>query len=116
MGLRAPQEYLIPHPTLGIGEGNNGFFRISRGGVIFNIQCSDGMGWEHVSVSIHNKNRCPTWDEMCMIKDIFWSKDDVVVQYHPAKSQYVNIHQYCLHLWKPIGVDMPTPFKIMVGM
>lgn len=30
-------------------------------------------GWEHVSVSL--RNRCPTWDEMCLVKDIFWRDD-----------------------------------------
>ncbi len=63
--------------------------------------------WEHVSVSL--KQRCPTWDEMCFVKDLFWADDEVVIQYHPAKSNYVNDFKTCLHLWKPIGVELPTP-------
>lgn len=42
-----------------------------------------GGGWEHVSVSY--KNRVPTWDEMCKIKDMFWNDDECVVQYHPPE-------------------------------
>lgn len=69
-------------------------------------------GWEHVSVSL--QNRCPTWDEMCRIKDIFWGEDECVVQFHPPKSEYVNLHPYCLHLWKKIGEKADLPPKEFV--
>ncbi|MGN1303754.1 MAG: hypothetical protein ACI4YB_01835 [Oscillospiraceae bacterium] len=68
-----------------------------------------GGGWEHVSVSF--PNRTPTWDEMCRVKDIFWNDDECVVQYHPPKSEYVNFHPYCLHLWRKIGEEYPMPPK-----
>jgi hypothetical protein len=55
--------------------------------------------WEHVSVSY--PKRCPTWEEMCFIKDIFWDENETVIQFHPRKTDYVNTHKYCLHLWKP---------------
>ena len=58
------------------------------------VIASDGMSWEHVSVSF--PNRCPNWREMCFIKSLFWDDEDVVVQYHPAKSAYVNVHDHCL--------------------
>ena len=76
------------------------------------IIASWGGGWEHVSVSL--EKRCPTWDEMCMIKEIFWKDEEVVVQYHPAKSEYVNIHPYCLHMWRKIGSEFETPPKSFV--
>lgn len=41
---------------------------------------SFGGGWEHVSIC--PKDRTPTWDEMCKIKDMFWRKNETVVQYH----------------------------------
>jgi hypothetical protein len=81
-------------------------------GAVF-IIASWGGGWEHVSVSM--RNRCPTWDEMCMIKDIFWDEEECVVQFHPPKSQYVNRYPHCLHLWKKIGEVYETPPKIFVG-
>jgi hypothetical protein len=40
----------------------------------------------------------------------------VVVQYHPAKSEYVNNMPNCLHLWRPVNEAMPTPPSIMVGV
>lgn len=74
---------------------------------------SFGGGWEHVSISF--KYRCPTWEEMCQVKDMFFREDECVVQYHPAKSEYVNRHPYCLHLWRPLIKDMPTPPTQFVG-
>ena len=74
---------------------------------------SRGCGWDHVSVSFNN--RCPTWEEMCEIKSMFFHPDEVVVQYHPAESDYVNNHPYCLHLWRPQEQAMPTPPAWMVG-
>lgn len=65
--------------------------------------------WEHVSVSLYDKKRCPSWEEMCLVKDLFWSSDETVMQFHPAKYDYVNIHQFCLHLWKLRGVNPDMP-------
>ncbi len=77
------------------------------------IISSEGDEWEHVSVSL--PNRTPNWAEMCFVKDLFWDEDETVVQYHPKRSEYVNIHPNCLHLWKPVGVELPMPPKGMVG-
>ena len=77
------------------------------------IIASWGGGWDHVSVSF--SKRCPTWDEMCMVKAIFWSDEECVVQYHPPRSVYVNNHPYCLHLWKSQGVAIEMPPTFMVG-
>lgn len=74
---------------------------------------SHGFGWEHVSVS--TKKRCPNWIEMSFIKDLFWAPEEVVMQLHPAKSDYINQHPHCLHLWKPTEQAIPLPPKWMVG-
>lgn len=71
-----------------------------------------GKDWDHVSASY--PNRTPTWDEMCYIKDIFFKEDECVIQYHPHKSEYVNNHPHCLHLWRPQAENIPMPPKIMV--
>ncbi len=94
-------------------DGNNGAFSVPMGpqGVFANCIISDGEGWEHLSVHIpdQGKARTPTWDEMCKLKDLFWKKDEWVVQYHPAESKYVNIHPHVLHLWRPREAFLPTP-------
>ena len=69
--------------------------------------------WEHVSVS--TQSRPPTWDEMCFVKNLFWREDETVVQFHPAASEYVNCHPHCLHLWKPMGMQLPLPPSLLVG-
>lgn len=76
------------------------------------VVCSYSGGWDHASVS--QRGRIPTWEEMCFVKDSLWEPEDCVVQYHPAKSEYVNLHPNCLHLWRPQRVLLPTPPRIMV--
>lgn len=75
-----------------------------------------GGGWEHVSMD--GKNRMPTWEEMCQLKDMFFTEEECCVQYHPPKSEYVNNIPYCLHIWKPIekysGI-LPIPPSLFVG-
>lgn len=95
--------------------GFNGLFRLPHGSGIVRCIASDGMGWQHVSVSIEHDKRPPRWDVMCWVKDLFWEYEDWVVQFHPAKSEYVNHHPGCLHLWKPTSAALPTPDSIMVG-
>lgn len=90
--------------------GNNGMFDHKP----FTVIASDEMGWEHVSVS--RPDRAPTWDEMCKFKNIYWDPEDVVIQYHPAQKDYVNNHPNCLHMWRPIGVELPVPDSILVGI
>jgi hypothetical protein len=71
-------------------------------------------GWQHVSVSL--PNRCPTWAEMDRVKELFWGEDETVVQFHPKKSEYVNNHPNCLHLWKKIGTEHELPPSILTGI
>lgn len=66
-------------------------------------------GMEHVSVSPRKKLRVPTWNDMCVLKDIFFGCEEEVYQIHPKASEYVNIRENCLHLWKPIGHDLGEP-------
>ena len=94
--------------------GNNGAFRVPVGTRNCHVIASDGMGWEHVSVSL--PDRCLTWGEMCQIKDIFWEEDEAVMQLHPAKADYVNNHPYCLHLWRPTDEAIPLPPSGLVGI
>ena len=70
--------------------------------------------WEHVSVSL--AHRCPTWDEMCFVKDLFWMSGECVIQFHPPKSDYINAMPYCLHLWKPIhAIELPPSMTLGIS-
>jgi hypothetical protein len=112
------------HPMLGSDHtyGNNGIFIIPHERIKnyeYRLQVSDGEGWEHVSVNVAERrkkaSRCPTWGEMSKVKSMLWDKDDCVVQFHPRESEYVNLHPFCLHLWRPTNHNIPTPPKEFVG-
>lgn len=94
-----------------------GFFRVAtNAGALLGIMVSPGsdeIPWEHVSVSL--RHRCPTWDEMCWVKSLFFDEEEAVVQFHPPRSEYVNQHAFCLHLWKPWkAIELPP--SIAVGV
>lgn len=102
-----------------------GAFVIPRNGVDLRVIATDGDGgaqlkteWEHVSCHAFDrtfgKARCPNWGEMCYLKDLFWTEDETVIQFHPAARNYVNIHENVLHLWRWRGGEFPTPPKICV--
>lgn len=90
--------------------GNNGLFWVPFKNRRLKVIASDGDGWEHVSVSHYD--RCPIWEEMCFIKDMFWDDTDTVVQFHPAKKDYVNFHPFCLHLWRQENIETPPYYLI----
>jgi hypothetical protein len=128
VSFHVPERNRIRKGKRGTDEsyGNNGMFLFQAGLRRPYLLCtiaSDGSdwaisglefpAWEHVSVS--TQVRCPTWEEMCFIKGIFWDADDVVMQFHPRESEYVNQHPFCLHMWRPIGVEFPTPPSSTVG-
>lgn len=100
-----------------------GMFIFATGNKNIRVIAVDGQetGWEHVSVSIAvrqndgtGKTRMPTWEEMCEVKALFWEPDECVVQFHPPESEYVNIHQHVLHLWRCVNAEFPMPPKICV--
>ena len=80
-------------------HGGIGIVRIGdwSGSVIWG---ADEDGWEHVSVAPFDQHT-PSWDDMCRLKDIFFEDEEAVIQMHPPKSQYVNLKDNCLHLWRP---------------
>lgn len=112
-------------------DGRNGVFMIPHykiSGYGFQVIASDGSApgdeqeWEHISVSLYSKKRevkrCPTWEEMCYVKDLFWDMEDRAVQYHPPESEYVHSagdNEWILHIWRPVGVEIPHPPSIMAG-
>lgn len=78
---------------------------------------ADSSGWEHVSCHCITPDgqSTPTWELMCAIKDLFWDAEDCVIQFHPPKSEYVNVHKHTLHLWRKSGANLETPPKGLIG-
>lgn len=72
-------------------------------------------GWDHVSVSL--PGRCPTWEEMCLVKDTFFLPTERAYQLHPRGDENISNHPYCLHIWRPVDEStLPVPPSIMVGI
>jgi hypothetical protein len=98
---------------------NYGYFEIpTRAGTLRIVSSGSeswelSEGWEHVSVSL--ANRCPTWEEMSRVKELFWADDETVVQFHPAKRSHVNFHPFCLHLWKRRDRAYALPPEHLLG-
>ena len=69
--------------------------------------------WDHVSVS--TDSGCPIWEEMAWVKTLFFKPTETVIQLHPPDSEYVNCHPHTLHLWRPVGVEIPLPPSDAVG-
>lgn len=66
--------------------------------VIASIDYAEGVEVEHLSISL--KNRLPTWDELKYFKSQFWDENDEVYHILPPADQYVNLHRFCMHLWR----------------
>ena len=106
------ENYRRTHHALGPSPygANHGFFIVGNLRVISSGSAEDNPesdGWEHVSVSL--PDRCPAWEEMTMVKDLFWRDDETVIQFHPPKDKHVNVHPFCLHLWRNTNAEQPLP-------
>ena len=82
-------------------------------GATLRVIASSGEGWDHVSVS--RGNRCPNWPEMEYVKRQFFRDDEYAIQLHVPPADHVNMHPYCLHLWRPLTGEIPRPPAILVG-
>lgn len=67
-------------------------------------QCSatnfNNVRWEHIMLNLEPHKRCASYEEMSALKEKFWRKNEVAIQVHPKKANYINIKQYALHLWR----------------
>lgn len=117
MAFKVPEKDRVKIGAMATDEtlGNNGAFCLMIKGIITFCVASDGGDWEHVSVSLPGRDRTPTWEHMCLVKEVFWRPEDCVIQFHPAARDYVNYHPFCLHLWRPSKELFPTPPAIFVG-
>ena len=95
-------------------DGFDGYYTDPVSAKQYYFVFSWGEVWEHLSVS--RRNQTPSWDIMCKMKEIFWNDKEVCVEYHPAKKDYINAHEHCLHIWRPINKKLPTPPSILVGI
>jgi hypothetical protein len=95
-------------------DGWNGHFLVPFDGEVWQVLISDGMGWRHLSASNAYKKMLPPWSVMCRLKEAFWGDQDWVVQFHPAKDDWINDHPFVLHLWQPLNEELPKPPVVLV--
>ena len=77
------------------------------------VKFTKALGWEHLSVSFDDM--LPDWNNMQEMKEMFWKDDEECFQLHPKKENYINNHNYCLHIWRPLEQPIPVPPTILVG-
>lgn len=96
--MNFPEQYKIDHHGFDAYRIPNGYGGHACNAESLLVLASIDKGWEHVSVS--SSNGIPTWGEMCKVRKLFWEDEELVIQFHPKKSEYVNLHPNCLHLWR----------------
>lgn len=57
----------------------------------------EGNGW-HLSISTPNRN--PTWEEIKQARYDLCPHDVTMAMILPPTEEYVNIHNFCFHLWE----------------
>ena len=99
-----------------LGNDVGGCFKVkseSRQGTVLAVVASSAEGWDHVSVS--TPLRCPNWAEMEQIKRLFFKEDEVAMQLHVKPDNHISVHNFCLHIWRPIYAQIPMPPSWMVA-
>ncbi len=97
-----------------VGDHTCGVFETANwGGDKILVIASSGGGWDHISVSM--PHRCPTWEEMEMVKRLFFKDDEVAMQLHVPPKDHISVHPNALHIWRPTDVEIPLPPKEFVA-
>lgn len=105
--------YQIPHPWIDY------YFIFVR----FNTT----DGWEHAmaylkklaepdkSKKVVAVTRSLTWEETCLVKDLFWDPEECTVQFHPPMSHYVA-PKHATNIWKPQSLPLPVPTAVLAAL
>lgn len=103
-------EYILPHPRI-----KDHFF-------CANVNILDG--WECVGVGVrkrptHSKSRLDkiaralTYEELAMVKNIFWGDEEVVTMFIPPFEVHLFGQQWVSYLWRVIHLPQPIPAPIL---
>lgn len=107
--LALPNGWLAIPPLDGPLEGQRAFQHIDGRRVIGTVGEHSGRWWLHVSVS--RRNYIPSYDDLADVKRVFVGDALQALQIFPKRTEHVNIHPYCLHLWAcldPEGDGLPA--------
>lgn len=125
--FRVPEHFRVKEGKLASTKenGNNGLFKIHLPTKNCNAFClvSDNGGWEQVSVRVEDLNkqlkggsriRIPNSEELKFLKNVFWDRDETVIQYHFADSKETG-SEYALHLFRHKTRCFPEPPSFLFG-
>lgn len=66
--------------------------------ILKSMENTKKWGWlKHISVSCDD--RYPSWEELRTLKIYFFGDIDCMMMM-PKKSDYVNVHRNCFHIWE----------------
>lgn len=74
--------------------------------VILTGNVHGGKRWMHLSTS--RASRVPDYDDLCGVKSLFLGDEALAVSLFVPRSRHINIHPYCLHMWRCLDGD-PVP-------
>lgn len=69
----------------------------------------DGRLWCHLSVALPYST--PSYKMLCDLKEEFLGPDRKAIQVFAPKSEHINIHPNCLHLWCCLEGDLIPDFR-----
>lgn len=74
------------------------------------IQCLVSKDYGKWHMSISHASRYPTWDEIKQAVYELLPEGLTYAMYFPPKSQFVNIHPNCFHVYESeVSDDRPSP-------
>jgi hypothetical protein len=74
------------------------------------LEESDGRDWLHVSVS--RTQRLPSWKDLAYVKGLFIGAEHKAIQVFAPADEHVNIHPFCLHLFRCLDGDPLPDFRV----
>jgi len=43
-----------------------------------------------------------------------YGPDEWAIEYHAPDALHINVHPFCLHMWRPQHQEIPVPSAVMV--
>lgn len=97
------------------GDASCGAFAIRSAGdgAELRVIAASGMGWDRVSLG--RADRCPDWAETDQLKRMLFRDGEAAMQMHVPVADHISHHPRCLHLWRPLDLDILLPPSLMVA-
>jgi hypothetical protein len=59
--------------------------------------------WWHISIA--HPLGLPSWEQLVEVKEAFMGKEVKAMHLLPPRSQWMNVHPHCMHLWVRLDGD-----------